>query len=57
MQEIAKLDSKKLTEELDSVANRITGALIPVSEYDSLSNCQLEITPLVITYFSFSQSL
>ncbi|KAM3725284.1 putative peptide chain release factor 1 [Dirofilaria immitis] len=45
MQEIAKLDSERLTEELDSVANELTNAVIPVTEYDSLNNCQLEITP------------
>ncbi|CAG9533458.1 unnamed protein product [Cercopithifilaria johnstoni] len=45
IQEIAKLDSERLTEELDSVVNELTDAIIPVTEYDSLSNCQLEITP------------
>ncbi|KAL3983021.1 RF-1 domain family protein [Acanthocheilonema viteae] len=45
IQEIAKLDSERLTEELDSVVNELTDAVIPVTEYDSLNNCQLEITP------------
>uniref|UniRef100_A0A0R3S5U5 RF_PROK_I domain-containing protein n=1 Tax=Elaeophora elaphi TaxID=1147741 RepID=A0A0R3S5U5_9BILA len=45
MQRIAKLDSERLTEELDSVVNELTDAVIPVTEYDSLNNCQLEITP------------
>ncbi|OZC07383.1 peptide chain release factor 1 family protein [Onchocerca flexuosa] len=45
MQKIAKLDSEQLTEELDDVVNELTDAVIPVTEYDSLHNCQLEITP------------
>ncbi|EJW74533.1 hypothetical protein WUBG_14563 [Wuchereria bancrofti] len=49
IQEIAKLDSEQLMEELDSVVNKLTDAIIPVTEYDLLNNCQLEITPLVST--------
>uniref|UniRef100_A0A1I8EAS3 RF_PROK_I domain-containing protein n=3 Tax=Wuchereria bancrofti TaxID=6293 RepID=A0A1I8EAS3_WUCBA len=45
IQEIAKLDSEQLMEELDSVVNKLTDAIIPVTEYDLLNNCQLEITP------------
>ncbi|KAK6111408.1 RF-1 domain family protein [Brugia pahangi] len=45
IQEIAKLDSEQLTEELDSVVNKLTDVVIPVTEYDLLNNCQLEITP------------
>ncbi|VDK87821.1 unnamed protein product [Litomosoides sigmodontis] len=44
--EIAKLDSGRLTEELDSIVKELTNAIIPVTEYDMLNNCQLEITPL-----------
>ncbi|VDK63114.1 unnamed protein product [Onchocerca ochengi] len=45
MQKIVKSDSEQLTEELDNVVNELTDAVIPVTEYDSLNNCQLEITP------------
>lgn len=48
IQEIAKLDSERLTKEMDSVVRELTDVVIPVTEYDSLNNCQLEITPLVI---------
>lgn len=50
IQEIVKLDSERLTKELDVVVNELTDAIIPVTEYDSLNNCQLEITPLVFNY-------
>ncbi|EFO20432.1 peptidyl-tRNA hydrolase domain-containing protein [Loa loa] len=45
IQKIAKLDSEQLTVELDSIVNELTDVVIPVTEYDSLNNCQLEIIP------------
>uniref|UniRef100_A0A915PRW4 Prokaryotic-type class I peptide chain release factors domain-containing protein n=1 Tax=Setaria digitata TaxID=48799 RepID=A0A915PRW4_9BILA len=45
IQEIAKIDEERLADELDSIVNELTNAVIPVAEYDSLNNCQLEITP------------
>ncbi|VDN07369.1 unnamed protein product [Thelazia callipaeda] len=45
IQKIAKMDSDELTAELDDMANKIADALIPITEYDMLNKCQLEITP------------
>lgn len=50
IQEIAKEDSEQLVAELDRIAGDLTDALLPTTEFDTLNNCQLEITPLVVIH-------
>lgn len=45
VQEIAKEDRQQIVKDLDDIAREITDAVIPVTEYDLLNNCQIEITP------------
>lgn len=51
---MAKEDCESLNSKLESLGSKLIKTATPIAEFDSLNNCQLEITPLVVRTNDYS---